>query len=107
MAVSTIAALARRFQPANASRALAGGGTVLAKPCGSWTPGSWGSLRSTPPPYESLPMDPIRVLLSILLPPLGVFLQVGIGSQFWINILLTLLGYFPGLIHAIWIIAKR
>ncbi|RDV26110.1 YqaE/Pmp3 family membrane protein [Alteromonas aestuariivivens] len=52
-------------------------------------------------------MDFIRILLSILLPPLGVFLQVGIGAQFWINILLTLLGYFPGVIHAVYIIAKR
>jgi uncharacterized membrane protein YqaE (UPF0057 family) len=52
-------------------------------------------------------MDIVRVLLSILLPPLGVFLQVGIGAQFWINILLTLLGYIPGIVHAVWIIAKR
>ena len=52
-------------------------------------------------------MDVIRVLFSILIPPLGVFLQVGIGLQFWINILLTLLGYIPGLIHAIWIITRR
>ncbi|CAM4415085.1 MAG TPA: YqaE/Pmp3 family membrane protein [Alteromonas australica] len=52
-------------------------------------------------------MDIIRIILSIILPPLGVFLQVGIGAHFWINILLTLLGYFPGLIHAIYIIAKR
>lgn len=52
-------------------------------------------------------MDLIRILLSILLPPLGVFLQVGIGAQFWINILLTILGYIPGIIHAVWIIAKR
>lgn len=52
-------------------------------------------------------MDLIRVLLSILLPPLGVFLQVGIGAQFWLNILLTLLGYIPGIVHAVWIIATR
>jgi len=51
-------------------------------------------------------MDVIRVILSILLPPLGVFLQVGIGFHFWLNILLTLLGYIPGLVHAIYIIAK-
>lgn len=52
-------------------------------------------------------MDIIRLILSVLLPPLGVFLQVGIGLQFWINILLTLLGYLPGVIHAVWIIATR
>lgn len=52
-------------------------------------------------------MDLVRILLAILLPPLGVFLQVGIGPQFWLNILLTLLGYIPGIVHAVWIIAKR
>jgi uncharacterized membrane protein YqaE (UPF0057 family) len=51
--------------------------------------------------------DLLRILLSILLPPLGVFLQEGIGTQFWINVLLTLLGYVPGLVHAVWIIARR
>lgn len=52
-------------------------------------------------------MDILRILLSILVPPLGVFLQVGIGAQFWINILLTLCGYVPGIIHAIYIILSR
>ena len=52
-------------------------------------------------------MDFIRILFSVLLPPLGVFLQVGIGGAFWLNILLTILGYIPGVIHAVWIIAKR
>ena len=52
-------------------------------------------------------MDPIRIIIAIFLPPLGVFLQVGLGGDFWLNILLTLLGYIPGLVHAIWIIAKK
>lgn len=52
-------------------------------------------------------MDIIRILLAIVLPPLGVFLQVGLGLQFWINILLTLLGYIPGIIHAIWVILRK
>lgn len=52
-------------------------------------------------------MDLIRLICAILLPPLGVFLQVGLTGQFWLNILLTLLGYFPGIIHAVWIIARR
>lgn len=52
-------------------------------------------------------MDVIRLLLAILLPPLGVFLQVGIGMQFWLNVLLTLLGYVPGIIHAVYIIVTR
>jgi len=52
-------------------------------------------------------MDILRLILSVIIPPLGVFLQVGVGAQFWINILLTLLGYIPGLVHAVWIIARR
>lgn len=51
-------------------------------------------------------MDLLRIILAILLPPLGVFLQVGIGKHFWINIVLTLLGFIPGIIHAVWVIAK-
>lgn len=49
-------------------------------------------------------MDILRLVIAILLPPLGVFLQVGLGTQFWINVVLTLLGYIPGIIHAVWII---
>ncbi|WP_115898932.1 YqaE/Pmp3 family membrane protein [Marinomonas pollencensis] len=52
-------------------------------------------------------MDLIRIIFSILLPPIGVFLQVGIGGAFWLNILLTLFGYIPGVIHAIYIIGKH
>lgn len=51
-------------------------------------------------------MDVIRIILAIILPPLGVFLQVGLGIHFWINILLTILGFIPGIIHAVWVIAK-
>lgn len=52
-------------------------------------------------------MDVIRIVVAILLPPLGVFLQVGLGVHFWLNILLTLLGYIPGIIHAVWTIMRR
>lgn len=52
-------------------------------------------------------MDIIRIIAAIILPPLGVFLQVGVGAHFWLNILLTLLGFIPGIIHALWIILTR
>lgn len=52
-------------------------------------------------------MDILRIILAILLPPLGVFLQVGFSGAFFLNILLTILGYIPGIVHAVWIIAKR
>lgn len=52
-------------------------------------------------------MTILRILAAIFLPPLGVFLTVGLGGAFWINILLTLLGGIPGIVHAIWVIAKH
>ncbi|MDP2358747.1 MAG: YqaE/Pmp3 family membrane protein [Beijerinckiaceae bacterium] len=52
-------------------------------------------------------MNVVRVILAILLPPLGVFLTIGVRLHFWLNILLTLLGYIPGIVHAVWIIASR
>ena len=51
-------------------------------------------------------MDLIRIILSVIIPPLGVFLQVGLGKHFWINIILTILGYIPGLVHAVYIVAR-
>ena len=32
---------------------------------------------------------------------------MGLGKHFWINIVLTLLGIIPGIVHAVWIIAKK
>jgi len=52
-------------------------------------------------------MDAVRIICAIVLPPLGAFLQVGFRGQFWLNVLLTLFGYIPGIVHAIWVIAKR
>jgi uncharacterized membrane protein YqaE (UPF0057 family) len=52
-------------------------------------------------------MDLVRLLCAIFVPPLGVFLQVGLGKDFWINILLTFLGYIPGIVHAVWVIARK
>ncbi len=52
-------------------------------------------------------MELLKIIISIILPPLGVFMQVGIGKHFWLNIILTILGYLPGIIHAIWVIAKK
>ncbi|KAF8201652.1 hypothetical protein BJ912DRAFT_1053977 [Pholiota molesta] len=43
--------------------------------------------------------DICKIILAIFLPPLGVFLERGCGADFFINILLTILGYIPGIIH--------
>ncbi|QLE56987.1 YqaE/Pmp3 family membrane protein [Nostoc sp. TCL26-01] len=52
-------------------------------------------------------MKLLRILLGLLVPPLGVFLTVGVGPTLVINVLLTLLGWLPGSIHAVWVIAKH
>ncbi|VTT65739.1 unnamed protein product [Fusarium fujikuroi] len=38
--------------------------------------------------------DICKILLAIILPPVGVFLERGCGADFFINILLTILGTF-------------
>ncbi|MCB8887880.1 MULTISPECIES: YqaE/Pmp3 family membrane protein [Halomonadaceae] len=50
--------------------------------------------------------DPIKMIFAVLLPPLGVFLEVGLKGHFWLNILLTLFGFVPGIIHAFYVILK-
>lgn len=44
----------------------------------------------------------VEIIFAILIPPLGVFLHEGeINSKFWIDLLLTLLFFLPGMIYAL------
>ena len=43
----------------------------------------------------------LKIILAIFLPPVAAFLQVGLSTHFWLNIVLTLLGAVPGIIHAL------
>ena len=52
-------------------------------------------------------MDIVRIILALLLPPVAAFLTVGIGLHFWLNILLTIFFFVPGMIHAIWLVVKK
>ncbi|MET7028644.1 YqaE/Pmp3 family membrane protein [Sediminicola luteus] len=45
-------------------------------------------------------MSLLTIILNILLPPLSVFMKHGVGSILLISILLTLLAWLPGVIHA-------
>ena len=49
----------------------------------------------------------LKIVCAIFLPPVAAFLQVGFGKHFWINIVLTILGIIPGIVHAVWIVAKE
>ncbi|KAM9940343.1 hypothetical protein OXX80_000172 [Metschnikowia pulcherrima] len=51
--------------------------------------------------------DIIKIIVAVILPPLGVFLEVGCSGAFFLNIILTILGYIPGIIHALYIILTR
>lgn len=46
----------------------------------------------------------LLVILAILIPPLAVFLARGIGTEFWISLILTLLFYFPGMIYSLLVV---
>jgi uncharacterized membrane protein YqaE (UPF0057 family) len=52
-------------------------------------------------------MKLLRLILGIVIPPVGVFLTYGLSTTLVINILLTLLGWIPGSIHAVWAIVKH
>ncbi len=52
-------------------------------------------------------MDILKIIIAIILPPVAAFMAVGISLQFFINILLTLLGGIPGMVHALWLILKN
>lgn len=48
----------------------------------------------------------LLVIIAIVLPPLAVGLKAGVGFHLFLNIVLTLLVYIPGLLHALWIVLK-
>jgi uncharacterized membrane protein YqaE (UPF0057 family) len=48
----------------------------------------------------------VMILIAIFLPPVAVGLTRGLGKDLLINILLCLLLFFPGMVHALWIVSK-
>lgn len=52
-------------------------------------------------------MDILRIIIAIFLPPLAAFLTVGITLHFWLNLVLTLFFFIPGMIHALWLVVKK
>ena len=55
-------------------------------------------------------MDPrpgvASVVAAILLPPLGIFLARGLGPEFWIGTVLTILFWVPGMIFALAVVLR-
>ena len=52
-------------------------------------------------------MDFLRLLILFFLPPVAVYMQFGADRHFWISCVLTLVGFFPGLLYSIYIMASR
>ncbi len=48
----------------------------------------------------------VLIILAIVLPPLAVYLKNGAGKDLVINILLCLVFYLPGILHALWLVTK-
>lgn len=46
------------------------------------------------------------ILLALFLPPVAVAVKRGLGKDLLINILLCLLLFFPGMVHALWIVSR-
>lgn len=47
-----------------------------------------------------------RVVLTIALPPLSVYVRTGFAGVFWLNVVLTLFFYLPGVAHAFWVLRR-
>jgi uncharacterized membrane protein YqaE (UPF0057 family) len=56
---------------------------------------------------EEQRLDTVALVLSIFFPPVGVFLKEGVSGQLFLNILLTLFGYVPGIVHALYIVLRK
>jgi uncharacterized membrane protein YqaE (UPF0057 family) len=52
-------------------------------------------------------MPILLIILSILLPPVPVAIKFGLKKEFVINLILTLLFFLPGVIHALYLILKK
>jgi len=51
-------------------------------------------------------VDPLRLIIAVLLPPLAVFLQEGAGKRFWIDVVLTFLAWIPGVLYAVYVLGS-
>ncbi|KAG6372716.1 hypothetical protein JVT61DRAFT_6303 [Boletus reticuloceps] len=49
----------------------------------------------------------ILIILAWIFPPVAVALLSGCGPDLCLNILLTILGWLPGCLHAFWLVLKR
>ncbi len=47
----------------------------------------------------------LNIVLAVLLPPLAVFKKDGISANFWLNVVLTIVGFWIiGVVHALMLV---
>ena len=51
-------------------------------------------------------MSILEIIFAIFFPPIAVLIRFGLSGKLLINIILTLLGGLPGVIHAFYVISK-
>ena len=51
----------------------------------------------------------VLIIIAFFIPPLAVFLKEGnkLGTDFWINLVLTILFWLPGFLHALYLIFMK
>ena len=51
-------------------------------------------------------MSVIGFIIGFLIPPYGAWRQVGFSGGFWLNCVLTLIGYLPGSLHSMYLMLR-
>jgi uncharacterized membrane protein YqaE (UPF0057 family) len=49
----------------------------------------------------------LLTILALLLPPVAVFIKIGLHWQLYINLSLCLAFYVPAVLHAVWLVRHR
>ncbi|KAK3491987.1 hypothetical protein B0T13DRAFT_68775 [Neurospora crassa] len=95
--------------PITGTTAAAGTTPATNRPTTASTYGNEKSVATTPAVTKTRfgASDIILFILAIFIPPLAVFLDRGFKVDFWINILLTILAWFPGVIHAWYVLFRH
>ncbi len=48
----------------------------------------------------------LLIIIAVLVPPLAVVIDKGFGRDFIVNLVLTLVFFLPGMVHALWLVTK-
>jgi uncharacterized membrane protein YqaE (UPF0057 family) len=51
--------------------------------------------------------DLVKFVVAFLIPPLAAYWKVGLTQHFYINVVLTLLFFVPGMFHALWLVLPK